>query len=211
MTEEQVYQALELGFESASAEIVNSCDLLITGEMGVGNTTSASAIYSAVTGMNPELITGSGAGLPADRVKHKALIIKESLELHKPDPENPVDILSAVGGFELAAMCGVMLAGAVHRCAVVVDGFISGAAAVLAMKFDPAVRDFLIFSHQSGETGFSEVSRIFDIDPLVNLNMRLGEGTGAVMVLPLIENALACYYQMATFEEAGVTEVVNDP
>ncbi len=207
MTEKQVFQALSLGYDMAVHEIEQSCDLLITGEMGVGNTTSASAIYSAVSGIDPEFLTGPGAGLPGHLVGHKARVIRESLDLHRPSSTDPVDILGAVGGFELAAMTGVMLAGAVHRCAVLVDGFISGASAVVAMLFSPVIKEYLIFSHQSGETGFREISRRFDIDPLVDLNMRLGEGTGAVMVLPLIENALACYYRMATFEEAGVTEV----
>jgi len=207
MREEQVYQALSLGYELALNEIHESCDLLIPGEMGVGNTTSASAIYSAVSGMPPELLTGQGAGLPIHLVGHKARVIKESLELHHPDSSDPIDILGAVGGFELAAMTGVMLAGAVHRCAVLVDGFISGASAVLAMLLSPKIKDFLFFSHQSGEPGFKEISRQFNLEPLVDLNMRLGEGTGAVMIIPLIENALSCYYNMATFEEAGVTEI----
>ncbi|QEN07516.1 nicotinate-nucleotide--dimethylbenzimidazole phosphoribosyltransferase [Oceanispirochaeta crateris] len=207
MTEEQVYQAIELGYLTAVEEIDNSCELLITGEMGVGNTTSASAIYAALTGMNAESVTGNGAGLPEHLVKHKARVIQDALFLHKPNSDDPIDVLSAVGGFELAAMCGVMLAGAVYGCPVLVDGFISGASAVLAMKLNPLIKEYLIFSHHSGESGFAEIRQQFGFVPLVDLNMRLGEGTGAVMILPLIDNALSCYYKMATFEEAGVTEV----
>jgi nicotinate-nucleotide--dimethylbenzimidazole phosphoribosyltransferase len=207
MSEDQMYRALGIGYNLARKEIEAGAQLLISGEMGVGNTTAASAIYAAVTGMEPEGITGKGAGLPADRVGHKADVIRESLKLHNPDPRDPRDVLSAVGGFELAAMCGLMLAGAVNNCAVVVDGFIAGASAVLAMLFHPGVRDYLIFSHSSGEAGFDEVCRSFSIDPLVDLNMKLGEGTGAVMILPLLDNALDCYREMATFAEAGVTEI----
>ncbi len=207
MSTEQVYTALNIGYEAAMEEIESGTELLLCGEMGVGNTTSASAIYAALTGTDPEQLTGTGAGLPASRVSHKALVIRETLSLHHPDPSDPVDILSAVGGFELAAMCGVMIAGARHRCPVVVDGFISGASALLAMKFHPLIREYLVFSHQSGEAGFRDLCSRFDIDPLVDLNMRLGEGTGAVMIIPLIENALACFKDMATFEEAGVTEI----
>jgi len=207
MTEEQAWAALELGFDIAGAEVRDGVSLLLTGEMGVGNTTAASAIYSCMTGMGPEDVTGTGAGLPEDQVPHKARVIRKALELNRPDPENPVSVLCAVGGFELAAMAGTMIAGAVYRCPVVVDGFISGAAALIAMTFHPLVRDYLIFSHSSGENGFLEVCRRFRIDPLVDLNMRLGEGTGGAMVLPLIENSLACFHEMATFEEAGVTEI----
>ena len=208
MTEEQALQALSTGFDAARDEINAGRNLLLCGEMGVGNTTSASAIYAALTGIDPYKITGTGAGLPRDRVDHKAQVITETLKLHNPDSGDPMDILSAVGGFELAAMCGVMLAGAVYGCAVLVDGFISGASALLAMQFNPLVRDYLFFSHQSGEEGFAEICRKYQIDPLVDLNMRLGEGTGAVMILPLIDNALSCYYKMATFAEAGVTEII---
>ncbi len=207
MSEEQMYRALDIGFSLARKEIEEGAQLLVTGEMGVGNTTAASAIYAAVTGMDPEEITGMGAGLPESRVAHKAEVIRESLNLHRPDPSSPRDVLCAVGGFELAAMCGVMLAGAVFSCAVVVDGFIAGASAVLSMLFHPGVRDYLIFSHSSGEAGFDEVCRRFSIDPLVDLNMKLGEGTGAVMILPLLDCALDCYREMATFDEAGVTEI----
>lgn len=207
MDEDQMYRALGIGYSLARKEIEAGAQLLIGGEMGVGNTTSASAIYAAVTGMDPLGITGKGAGLPADKVSHKAEVIRDSLRLHCPDPRDPRDVLGAVGGFELAAMCGLMLAGAVHRCAVLVDGFIAGASAVLAMLFHPEVRNYLIFSHSSGETGFDEVCRSFSIDPLVDLNMKLGEGTGAVMILPLLDNALDCYKEMATFAEAGVTEI----
>ncbi|MDC7232414.1 MAG: nicotinate-nucleotide--dimethylbenzimidazole phosphoribosyltransferase [Spirochaetales bacterium] len=207
MTRDMTFQALSIGYNAAVREIDEGRNLLLCGEMGVGNTTSASAIYAAVTGIDPARITGTGAGLPPARVQHKVDVIRKALALHNPDPADPVAILCAVGGFELAAMCGVMLAGAVKSCAVMVDGFISGASALLAMLFHPRVKEYLIFSHQSGEEGYQEVCRHFAIDPLVNLNMCLGEGTGAVMVLPLIDNALSCYYKMATFAEAGVTEI----
>ena len=207
MTDDQMLRALEIGFSMAKKEMEEGTQLLICGEMGVGNTTAASAIYAAVTGMEPDEVTGMGAGLPESRVAHKAAVISDALKLHNPDPSDPRDVLCAVGGFELAAMCGVMLAGAIYKCAVVVDGFIAGASAVLAMLFHPGVRDYLIFSHSSGEAGFDEVCRRFKLEPLVDLNMKLGEGTGAVMILPLLDNALDCYRYMATFEEAGVTEI----
>ncbi len=207
MTEEQALQALNLGFEMAEAAIDDGVDLLITGEMGVGNTTAASAIYSCMIGVNPIEVTGTGAGLPSNRLAHKASIIQQALDINTPSPQDPLSVLKSVGGFELAAMVGTMVAGAALRCPVVVDGFISGAAAVIAMTFHEQVRAFLIFSHSSGEKGFQEVCRRFQITPLVDLDMHLGEGTGAAMIMPLIDNSLACFHRMATFAEAGVTEI----
>ena len=207
MTESQVYDSLKLGYSTALECINSGTDLIVTGEMGVGNTTAASAIYACMTGLDPSEVTGTGAGLPPEKLDHKIDVIRKILALHRPLPEDPLSVLRTIGGFELAAMVGTMIAGAVHRCAVIVDGFISGAAAVIAMSFHPTVKDYLIFSHSSGEMGFQEVCRSFGIIPLVNLNMHLGEGTGAAMVLPLIENSLACFHHMATFEEAGVTEI----
>ncbi|OQY35038.1 MAG: nicotinate-nucleotide--dimethylbenzimidazole phosphoribosyltransferase [Spirochaetaceae bacterium 4572_59] len=209
MTRDQAKRAVELGFQLTKRHIKEGVSLIATGEMGVGNTTSASAIYACMTGLKPEEITGTGAGLLPEKVPHKAQIIQRALKINHPDPKDPLSVLVAVGGFELAAMLGTMIAGAVYRCPIVVDGFISGAAAVLAMTFHREIRNYLIFSHSSGEKGFQEVCRKFSIDPLVDLKMQLGEGTGSVLIIPLIENSLACYHQMATFEEAGVTEVVQ--
>jgi nicotinate-nucleotide--dimethylbenzimidazole phosphoribosyltransferase len=207
MSRQQALRAVELGYQMAQIHIREGTDLIATGEMGVGNTTAASAIYSCMTGLDPEEITGTGAGLPSKMVPHKAAVIRKALKVNHPDPADPLSVLEAVGGFELAAMTGTMLAGAVYRCPVVVDGFISGASAILAMTFHKNVRDYLIFSHSSGEKGFIEVCRRFSIVPLVDMNMHLGEGTGSVMIIPLIENSLACFHEMATFEEAGVTEI----
>ena len=207
MTEEQAVQALNLGFTMAGEAIEKGVDLIATGEMGVGNTTAASAIYSCMTGINAIDVTGIGAGLPANKVAYKAAVIQKALDINNPSPEDPLSVLKSIGGFELAAMVGTMVAGAVFRCPVVVDGFISGAAAVIAMTFHENVRDYLIFSHSSGEKGFQEVCKRFQIIPLVDLDMHLGEGTGAVMIMPLIDNSLACFHRMATFEEAGVTEI----
>ncbi len=207
MTESQVHASLHLGYSAAVESIKSGTDLIITGEMGVGNTTAASAIYACMTGLDPADVTGTGAGLPPEKLDHKIEVIRKILALHNPSPDDPLNVLRTVGGFELAAMVGTMIAGAVHRCPVIVDGFISGAAAVIAMSLHKGVKDYLVFSHSSGEKGFQEVCRTFGIIPLVDLNMHLGEGTGAVMILPLIDNSLACYHHMATFEEAGVTEI----
>ena len=207
MTREQAVAAVELGYGMAKEHIMEGVCLIAAGEMGVGNTTAASAIYSCITGHSPVELTGTGAGLSPDMVPHKASVIQRALDINQPDPEDPLSVLQAVGGFELAAMTGVMIAGAVYRCPIIVDGFISGASAILAMTFHELIREYLIFSHSSGEKGFQEVCRRFRIDPLVDLNMHLGEGTGAVMVIPLLENSLACYHNMATFAEAGVTEI----
>lgn len=209
MSRYQATKAIEIGFQLAKEHIDNGASLIATGEMGVGNTTSASAIYACMTGLKPEDVTGTGAGLLPEKVPHKAQIIQRALDINHPDPKDPLAVLEAVGGFELAAMVGTMIAGAVYRCPIVVDGFISGAAAILAMTFHHEIRNYLIFSHSSGEKGFLEVCRRFSIDPLVDLNMHLGEGTGSVLIMPIIESSLACYQEMATFEEAGVTEVVQ--
>ncbi len=207
MTEDQMKKAINLGFETAENAIRTGTDLIATGEMGVGNTTAASAIYSCMTELDPIEVTGIGAGLPKDKVHHKAEVIRKAILVNSPSKNDPLDVLMKMGGFELAAMVGTMIAGAVYSCPVVVDGFISGAAAVIAMSLHKDLRDYLIFSHCSEEKGFQEVCKRFDIIPLVDLNMHLGEGTGAVMIIPLIENSLACFHNMATFEEAGVTEI----
>lgn len=209
MTRDQAIRAVELGFQLAKKHIKEGASLIATGEMGVGNTSSASAIYACMTDLKPEEVTGTGAGILPEKVPHKAQVIQRALDINHPDPKDPLAVLEAVGGFELAAMVGTMIAGAVYSCPIVVDGFISGAAAILAMTFHSEIRNYLIFSHNSGEKGFQEVCKRFSIDPLVDLNMHLGEGTGSVLIMPIIENSLACYHQMATFEEAGVTEVIQ--
>lgn len=207
MSRPQAIQCLEAGAELA-VEIATRHDtnLIATGEMGIGNTTASSAVAAAITGRTPEETTGPGAGRTPDQVLHKAGVVATALEVNAPDSGDPIDVLSKVGGFEIGVLAGVMLGGAAMRCAVVLDGFISGAAALIAQSLRGAVTDYLIASHRSAEPGHGAVLSHLGRRPLLNLNMRLGEGTGAVLAMPIVEAAAACLARMATFEQAGVSD-----
>jgi nicotinate-nucleotide--dimethylbenzimidazole phosphoribosyltransferase len=184
-----------------------SFDLLAAGEMGIGNTTSAAAIVSAITGRDPSETAGAGTGLDASGVARKAGVIRRALAMHQPNGRDPLAVLSAVGGFEIAAMAGFYLGCFTERCPFVVDGFIASAALLAARLFDPAVIDCAFFGHQSAERGHSLVLAELDARPILDLGLRLGEGTGAVMAMNVIETALQLYREMATFEEAAVSGI----
>jgi len=186
--------------------------LIAIGEMGIGNTTSASAITCALTGATPELATGRGTGLDSAahwrkiRVVEKVLA-RHFLELTRPLP--PLEILRRVGGLEIAAMAGMVLAASRHKLAVVVDGFISTAAAALAVAIEPNTLGYLIAGHRSQEPGHAVLLEHLKLEPVLTLDMRLGEGTGAVLAISIIESALCLYSQMATFTSAGVSEAIE--
>ncbi len=208
MTEEQLAQALlagaALGEEAARAGVT----LLAIGEMGIGNTTSASVITCALTGAHPALATGSGTGLDSQARERKVNIVQGVLDKHfsKQPPPSAIDILRCGGGLEIAGMVGMVLAAARHRLAIVVDGFISSAAAALAVALEPHVRGYLIAGHRSQEPGHAILLEFLGLNPVLALEMRLGEGSGAVLAMPVIESAIALYAEMATFASAGVSE-----
>ncbi len=214
MSDEEMAQALRVGLELAAEAKTRGYCLLALGEMGIGNTTAASAITAALTKNAVELVTGKGTGLNADALAHKRQVLEAVIIKHFGNPEttskpDPLDVLRRVGGLEIAAMTGLVLGAARNRIAVVVDGFISTAAAALAFAIEPRVSGYLFAGHQSAEPGHRVLLEYVGLKPILSLNMRLGEGTGAVLAMPIIESAMALYNQMATFASAGVSEATE--
>jgi nicotinate-nucleotide--dimethylbenzimidazole phosphoribosyltransferase len=206
MSCEQAVAALEAGI-ALSAELVDrGVTLLAIGEMGIGNTTPASALTAAFTGCAPREVTGRGTGIDDAALDRKVEVIERALALHRPDPSDPLAVLAALGGFEIAGMAGVVLGGAARRVPVVVDGFISGSAALAAVRLAPAVAGYLVASHRSVEVGHRKVLEALGALPLLDLDLRLGEGTGAVLSMGLVEASLRILREMATFASAGVSD-----
>jgi nicotinate-nucleotide--dimethylbenzimidazole phosphoribosyltransferase len=206
MTIEQAVTAIETGIEVVGGEVAKGLDIVGTGDMGIGNTTSSSAICAAMTGEPAAEVTGRGTGISDEQLAHKIEVVKRALAVNRPDPKQPLDVLAKVGGFEIGGLVGVMLAAAAYRIPVVIDGFISGAAALIATALAPRLRDFLIAAHVSAEPGHKVLLRHLRLTPLLDLGMRLGEGTGAVLGIFLAEAAARILAEMSTFAEAGVSE-----
>jgi len=204
MTAEQARQSIETGIDLAAAAIDDGADILAIGEMGIGNTTAATAVLAALTGLDPEGITGRGTGIDDERLAHKTAVIRRALEINRPDADDALDVLAKVGGFEIGGMAGVVLAAAAGRRPVVADGFISSAGALVALRLCPTAADYLICSHRSVEPGHAAMLEALGGDPLLDLGMRLGEGTGACLAIDLVAAAVRCYTDMATFDSAGV-------
>lgn len=209
MSARQAEQCLTAGVNLAVEAARSGADLIAAGDMGIGNTTAASAITAAVTGKSPRETTGRGTGRTSEELEHKVEVVRQALTVNRPIPDDPLDVLAKVGGFEIGVLAGVVLGGAMMRRAVVLDGFISGAAALLARLLCPAARDYMIASHRSDERGHQAILTHLRLSPLLDLGMRLGEGSGAVLSMPIIEAASACLSGMATFDEAGVAD--RDP
>lgn len=205
MSREQAEACVLAGVELAQEAAEGGADLIGTGDMGIGNTTASSAITAAVTGRSPRETTGRGTGRNDEELAAKAAVVERALAVNRPDAGDGLDILAKVGGFEIGVLAGVVLGGAVARRVVVVDGFISGAAALIAHSLCPTVADYLVASHLSAETGHRIALSHLGLRPLLDLGMRLGEGTGAVLAMGLVEAAAACLSEMATFDEAGVS------
>jgi nicotinate-nucleotide--dimethylbenzimidazole phosphoribosyltransferase len=204
MTRLQAHEAVASGIALVTAEIALGLDLMATGDMGIGNTTSASAIVAAVTGRPIASVTGRGTGVDDAGLARKIAAIERALAVNHPDPADPLDVLAKVGGFEIGGLVGVMLGAAAHRVPVLIDGFISGAAALLAAELCPAVRRYLIAAHVSVEIGHRVILERLELLPLVTLDLRLGEGTGAALTMHLVEAACRIPRRMATFAQAGV-------
>jgi len=206
MSKEEAIRSIEAGMELVEAELSKGVDILGTGDMGIGNTTASSAITAALTGADVAAVTGRGTGVDDKGLEKKVKVIQKSLELNRPDPKDAIDVLSKVGGLEIGGITGVILAAARYRIPVVLDGFISGAAALIAASLSPQVKSFLIASHQSVEEGHRIILDHLGLKPLLNLGLRLGEGTGAALGISLVEASLKILDEMATFSEAGVSE-----
>lgn len=203
MSREEAIKSIEAGIDVAEDLIKRGVNLLATGEMGIGNTTPSSAIVSVIGGLDPKDVTGIGANLPKGKVLHKSEVIRKGIELNKPDASDGIDVLSKIGGLEIGGMAGVMIAGAANNVPVVVDGFICTAAALIAITIEPKIKDYLFASHSSLELGASKATEILGLDAVLNMNMRLGEGTGAVLMFNIIESSTYMNDEMLTFEEAG--------
>lgn len=210
MTREQAIRCLEIGIDAAREQIGEGADLVACGDMGIGNTTASSAITAVVTGADPAVTTGRGTGLDDPGLARKVEVIRRAIEVNSPDPSDGLDVLTKVGGLEIGVLAGAMLGTAASRRPVVIDGFISGAAALIAWLMSPAARDYFIAAHQSVEPGHRVGLDAMNLTPLLDMGMRLGEGTGAALAMHLIEAASLCLAEMATFAEAGVSERTDD-
>ena len=205
MTRRQAEAALAAGVELAD-ELVRDHGLVALGEMGIGNSTAAAAVAAALLECGPEATCGRGTGLDDAGLAHKLAVVEAGLRLHHPDPADPVGVLAAVGGFELAVLAGLALGVASHEVPVVIDGFISSTSALAAARLAPALPARLVASHRSPEPGHTLVLDALGLEPILDLGMRLGEGSGAALCLPLIRSSLAILEEMATFAGAGVTD-----
>lgn len=206
MSREEAVQAIETGIEMVSQLVNEGYSLFGTGEMGIGNTSTSSAVTMAFLGCSAEDAVGKGVGLTEEGYKNKKAVIDRAVKLNNPDPNDPIDVLSKVGGFDIAGMTGCFLGAAYHRVPIVVDGFISAAAALAAYKINPLVKDFIIPSHCSDEPGYKLAMGEIGLKPMLDLNMRLGEGSGCPLAFNIIEAAEAVISDMATFEEAMIQD-----
>lgn len=206
MTREEAVKSVEAGMDIFEREFKKGIDIIGTGDMGIANTTSSSAITAVLTKTPVEDVTGRGTGCDDETLKRKIKVIKKALTINNPDANDPLDVLSKVGGFEIGGLTGVMLAAAARRVPIVLDGFISGAAALIACALQPKTKSYMIASHNSVEQGHRIVLKHLELVPLLDLKLRLGEGTGACLGIVLVEAAAKILTQMATFQSAGVSE-----
>lgn len=204
MTRDEATRAVAQGIEIAERLVSEGVGLIATGDMGIGNTTASSAITAVVTGTEPRLVTGRGTGIDDEGLERKVRTIERSIAVNRPDPADGIGVLAAVGGFEIGGLAGVILGAAANRVPVMLDGFNAGAAALIAATICPAVRPHLIAGHVSQERGHRVALEWLGLTPLLDLGLRLGEGTGAVLAMPLVDGALAALDEMATFGEAAV-------
>lgn len=206
MTRDQAIQAIEVGIDVAQNAISSGADILATGDMGIGNTTPSSAITALLTGTPVERVTGRGTGIDENGYRRKIDIIQQAIRINAPDADDGLDVLAKVGGLEIGGLAGVILAGVAGGRPVMIDGFISGAAALIAAALKPDIKEYLIAAHVSVESGHRIVLDHLGLRPLVNLELRLGEGTGAALGLSIMDAALKILTEMATFSDANVSE-----
>jgi nicotinate-nucleotide--dimethylbenzimidazole phosphoribosyltransferase len=206
MTREQAEASVQAGLDEVGQLPNAGFALLGLGEMGIANSAIAALLVTAFAGIEPEASVGPGTGIQGEVLQHKLQVIKQVLAKHHPDPKDPMGVLAAVGGAEFGAMAGAMIAGASRGWAILVDGYIAGAAALVALALEPKVKDFLIWSHRSAEPGARKLLEKLEIEPVLDLNLRLGEGTGAALAVPILRSACAMMREMATFSGAGVSK-----
>lgn len=210
MTHEEAIRSIEVGIKLAEGYAKRGYRLFGTGEMGIGNTTPSSAIAAVLTGRPVEEVTGRGTGISDEALKRKVQVIKKAIEINKPDPADPVDVLSKLGGAEIGGIAGLILGAAAQRIPVVIDGFISTAGALIAYCLKPETVDYMFAAHNSVEIGHKAMLDKMSLKPILNLDLRLGEGTGAALAMLMIEAGLKIYKEMATFKEAGVSDEIRN-
>lgn len=208
MTREEAIRGIRTGIDLVGELKMKGFNLIGTGEMGIGNTSTSSAVSSVLTGVAPQKLVGYGSGLSEEAYINKIQVINRAIEVNRPDKADPIDVLAKVGGFDIAGLTGCFLGAALYGVPVVIDGFISAAAALIAVSMEPKAREYMLPSHGSAEPGFSVVMDALGMEPLLKLEMRLGEGTGAALGFQLIDSALAAYNQMGSFEDAEITQYI---
>jgi len=208
MTKEEVLEAITVGIDIVGELKEQGYKIIATGEMGIGNTTTSSAITAVLLEEAVEVVTGRGAGLSDEGHERKIATIKKAIALHQPDKDDVIDVLAKVGGLDIAGMMGLFLGGAIHQLPVVIDGFISGVAALCAVSYHPTVKDYMIASHLSKEPASQMILNALDLPGFLTCDMRLGEGTGAVTLYPIIDIAIAVYNSMSTFAENSMDEYI---
>jgi len=208
MTKEEAIRAIKTGIEIV-AELKNKgYNLLGTGEMGIGNTTTSSAIAGVLTGAEAEDVVGRGAGLSSEGLKRKIQVVRQAIKINNPDKEDALDVLHKLGGFDIAGLVGCFIGAAAYRIPILIDGFISATAALLAVKIKLEIKEFLLPSHMSSEPGTKKVIDMLGLEPYLHLKMRLGEGTGAALAFHIIDAAIAAYKEMGTFDDAKIEQYV---
>lgn len=208
MTREEAIMAIQTGIDIVKALKDKGVNLLGTGEMGVGNTTTSSAIAAVLTGSRAEYTVGKGAGLTSEGLRNKIDIVQKAIEINNPDPKDPIDVLAKVGGFDIAGLTGCFIGAAAYRIPILIDGFISAAAALVAVNIEPRVKDYIFPSHGSAEPGIRNIMKALGMNPMLELGMRLGEGTGAALAFHIFDAAIAAYTQMGTFGDANIEQYV---
>lgn len=204
MSREEVEAAIEVGLDIVKELVDEGYQLLGTGEMGIGNTSSSSAVLMALTGCDCDVAVGKGGGLTDEALDNKKKIISKAIQDHKPDSNEPIDVLSKVGGLDIAGLVGCYIGAAYYRVPIVIDGFISSVAALIAYKLNPIIKEYMVPSHYSLEPGYKTVIELLGLEPILHMDMRLGEGTGCPLVFNIIEASLSIINNMATFEEASI-------
>ena len=206
MSRSEALQAIAAGIEIVDGLVRDGCRLFATGEMGIGNTTPSAALLAVLGGTSVEEAVGRGTGISDEKLRIKRDAVRRSIEVNAPDAGDPLDVLSKVGGLEIAGLAGVILGAASHRCPVVIDGFISSAAALVASRIAPLSAAYMIASHLSHERGHRQLLDVIGLRPILQMDMRLGEGTGAVLAFPIVEASVKLMNEMATFESAGISK-----
>ena len=209
MSMDDAVKVIEIGIEVAERCIVDGYKIIGIGEIGVSNTTPSTAILSVMSGRDPIDIVDFGAGLPSQELKHKADVIRKAIEINNPNPTDGIEVLAKVGGFEIGGMVGVILGCAANRIPVVIDGFISYAAALIANRINPKSLDYLIPSHLSGQKGARLALDILKMNPILDMNMCLGEGSGAALAMPIIDSAIYAYNNMARFSQEPIGDFLR--